>query len=81
MPEEAAHIHPKMLLIELTTATGASHMSGMYVIDILLNSTRVVQVSSISAAAALEEAARYARIYAQDGPITFKMKNPRKPST
>jgi hypothetical protein len=55
-------------------------MSGMYVIDILQDGTRVVQVSSISAAAALEEAARYARIYAQDGPISLKVKNPRKPS-
>jgi hypothetical protein len=56
-------------------------MSGMYVIDILQDDTRVAQVSSISAAAALEEAARYARIYAQDGPISLKVKNPRKPST
>jgi hypothetical protein len=55
-------------------------MSGMYVIDILQDGIRVAQVSSTSAAAALEEAARYARIYAQDGPITFKVKNPRKPS-
>lgn len=56
-------------------------MSGMYVIDILQDGIRVAQVSSTSAAAALEEAAHYARIYAQDGPITFKVKNPRKPST
>lgn len=54
-------------------------MSGMYVIDILQDGIRAVQVSSTSAAVALEEAARYARIYAQDGPISLKVKNPRKP--
>jgi hypothetical protein len=52
-------------------------MSDMYVVQIWQDGMMVAQVASISPAAALDEAARYARIYGPDGPVRIKVRNPK----
>lgn len=53
-------------------------MNDQYSVKIYQEGLLVAQVFSNSPAAALEEGARYARSYEQDGPVTIKIKNPKK---
>lgn len=53
-------------------------MSDLFTVQIWQDGMRVAQTQSTSPGAALDEAARYARVYGQDGPIRIKVKNPKE---